>query len=200
MSLANSARSCAPCGLREPVERHGRHRIVGLASEEVPLGEDPHDVVGAADPRLGELVDHVVADDRLREHADAFSEPIDPVTDPPLGVLARTDLRAESGRVPRGRTARIASPLRFSQWPSRSLSRLHAQAAPPSRNANRNSGNRIGTPPKNKRARGELAGGGEVPDVVEHVVGRRRARAPARSGRVKRRRHAELDALLPKGV
>ena len=45
-----------------------RQRIVGLAAEEVPTGEDVDDVVGAADARLGELVDHVVADDRLRQH------------------------------------------------------------------------------------------------------------------------------------
>ena len=39
-----------------------------------------------------------------------------------------------------------------------------------------------------QRPRRQLTGGGEVADVVEHVVRRRRARSPARAGRVEGRR------------
>ena len=39
--------------------------------------------------------------------------------------------------------------LRFSKWLTRSASRLHAHATPPSRNAKRSSGKRVIAPPKN---------------------------------------------------
>ena len=41
----------------------------------------------------------------------------------------------------------MARPLRFTQWPTRSVRRLHAQPTPPSSMAKRRAGKRFTTPP-----------------------------------------------------
>ena len=46
-------------GEQRAVERERVHRVVGLAAEAELAGEDVDDVVGAGDPRLGEVVDAV---------------------------------------------------------------------------------------------------------------------------------------------
>ena len=131
MSLANSAGSCAPCGLRRAVERQRRHRVVGFAAEEVLLGEDLDDVVGAADR----------ATPRTRRRRRRRTIGSDSMPRPSASRSTRSRIRpsaccanSASSRArssAAGSYCPIASRLRFSQWPSE----VAEQAARPGRAA-----------------------------------------------------------------
>ena len=153
------------------VERERRHRVVGLAPEEVLLGEDPHDVARGRYLRFGELVDHVVAPDRLRQHPETLAESIQAVADPPFRV--EREQGVERGPVERGRVVLLDRvPVALLPVPEQ----VAEEAAGPRRAAFEEREAELWEPHRHtaeeQRPRGELAGRREVPDVVERVVRR----------------------------
>ena len=113
------------------------------------------------------------------------------------GTAAPADRRRAS---PGSRLRSIASTLRFSKCSTMSLSRVTAQATPPSRKPKL----RLGKAPRHaaeeQRAAEELGAVGEVAEVVEDVVAGRGAIADAARGGVADRRHLELDAFAPERI
>ncbi len=114
--------------------------------------------------------------------------------------LTASSLKRTSSSSRGSRNSRMALTLRFSQWATSSLYRLHAHPTPPSRMPTRRAGKPPGDPAEEQRLAQGLAARREVADVVVDPVRRRTTEPDVGALTVGADRDPEIDAALPEGV
>ena len=182
-----------------PLNAERVQRVVGLASEAELAGEDVDDVVGAGDPRLGEVVDAVARFARVPQRLGALLDRSCVATERAFGelgeqVAGHRDVEARGvERLHRVDVALLVVPeqvgVELGRPGDATFQERQAQLGESPRHSSHD-----------QRAADRLLRGGEVAEVVVDVVLRRHPAPPPVADAVERRHHAELDAARPQRV